>query len=137
MDRSSSAMRTVTLSGVPEMLMWNLYHRAWEARRPQPVLHDPKAAELVDMLDYLFERHFGRPIGLVAQGHALRVRTFDTAVREFLTTHPDGTIVQLAEGLETQFWRCDNGRAQWLGVDLPTSLIPELAHVGVEKLCDA
>ncbi|WP_063772648.1 class I SAM-dependent methyltransferase [Streptomyces sp. CT34] len=131
MDRGSSAMRTPTLSGVSEMLMWNLYQRAWEARRRRPVLHDPKATELVDMLDYPFEAHFGRPIGLVAQGHALRVLTFDIAVREFLTAHPDGTVVQLAEGLETQFWRCDNGRAQWLGVELPEtaelrrSLLPD------------
>ncbi|MGD3109920.1 hypothetical protein [Streptomyces sp. YGL11-2] len=119
MDRGSSAMRTVNLNGVPDMLMWNLYHRAWEARRPRPVLHDPKAAELVDMLDYPFESHFGRPIGLVAQGNTLRVRTFDTAVREFLTPHPDGTIVQLAEGLETPCERTDRRPRRSLSRQFP------------------
>ena len=36
------------LEGVPETLLWTLYHRALEARRPDPVLHDPAAVELVD-----------------------------------------------------------------------------------------
>ena len=32
---------------------------------------------------------------------------------------PDGTVVALGEGLETQFWRVDNGRVRWVTVDLP------------------
>ncbi|MDX3226302.1 class I SAM-dependent methyltransferase [Streptomyces sp. ME19-01-6] len=109
----------VRLSRVPETLLWNLYHRAHEARQPRTVLHDPKAIELVDRLDYPFEKTFGRPHPLLAQGQALRVRTFDAAVQAFLADHPAGTVVNLAEGLETQFWRVDNGRAHWLGVELP------------------
>ncbi|MFJ9407011.1 class I SAM-dependent methyltransferase [Streptomyces sp. NPDC101393] len=122
---------TVKLSGVPETLLWNLYQRAYEARRSRPVLEDPKAVELVDRIDYPFEETFGRPHALLAQGHALRVRTFDTVVRAFLAEHPEGTVVTLAEGLETQFWRVDNGRARWLCVELPEtaevrrSLLPD------------
>jgi O-methyltransferase involved in polyketide biosynthesis len=51
--------------------------------------------------------------------HAVRVATFDAAVRRFLGLHPAGTAVALGEGLETQFWRLDNGRVRWLTVDLP------------------
>ncbi|MEU5612943.1 class I SAM-dependent methyltransferase [Streptomyces sparsogenes] len=109
----------VRLGPVPETLLWNLYHRAYEARQPRTVLHDPKAIELVDRLDYPFEKTFGPPHPLLAQGQALRVRTFDDAVRNFLAEHPDGTVVNLAEGLETQYWRIDNGRAHWLCVELP------------------
>jgi O-methyltransferase involved in polyketide biosynthesis len=29
------------------------------------------------------------------------------------------TAVALGEGLETQFWRVDNGRCRWLTVDVP------------------
>ncbi|WP_343245212.1 class I SAM-dependent methyltransferase [Streptomyces sp. SID14478] len=112
-------MTSVELSGVPETLLWNLYHRAFEAAQPRPVLDDPKAVELVARIGYPFEETFGAPNPLLAQGQALRVRTFDDAVRDFLAAHPDGTVVTLAEGLETQFWRVDNGRAQWLSVELP------------------
>lgn len=31
-------------------------------------------------------------------------------------------VVALSEGLETQFWRLDNGRARWLTVDLPETI---------------
>ncbi|WP_330455780.1 class I SAM-dependent methyltransferase [Streptomyces sp. NBC_00820] len=109
----------VVWKGVPETLLWNLYQRAFEARQPDTVLEDPKAVELVERLDYPFEENFGAPSPLLAQGQVLRVRTFDDAVRAFLREHPDGTVVNLAEGLETQFWRVNNGRARWLGVELP------------------
>ncbi len=52
--------------------------------------------------------------------------TFDAAIRRFLARHPSGTVVALGEGLETQFWRVDNGRMRWVSVDLPETL--ELRH---------
>ncbi|MFJ1582169.1 class I SAM-dependent methyltransferase [Streptomyces sp. NPDC088197] len=110
----------VELEGVPETLLWNLYHRAAEARRPGArLLDDPLAVELVDRIDYPFERFGGSGM---AQWHALRVRCLDDEVRRFVAEHPDGTVVALGEGLETQFWRVDNGRVRWLTVDLPETV---------------
>ncbi|NLU71320.1 class I SAM-dependent methyltransferase [Streptomyces sp. HNM0575] len=123
---------SVRLGAVPETLLWNLWQRAYEAGQPGTVLKDPRAVELVRDIDYPFTETFGEPNPLLAQGHALRVRTFDTAVRDFLAEHPDGTVVTLAEGLETQFWRVDNGRARWLCVELP-----ETAAVRARLLPDA
>jgi O-methyltransferase involved in polyketide biosynthesis len=54
--------------------------------------------------------------------HAVRVATFDHAVRRFLGPSPAGTVVALGEGLETQFWRVDNGTVRWLTVDLPETV---------------
>jgi O-methyltransferase involved in polyketide biosynthesis len=107
----------VELGGVPETALWTLYHRAVEARRPDSVIDDPKAVELVDTIDYPFAGFTGSPV--LSQWQALRARCFDDAVRRFLAAHPDGTVVALGEGLETQFWRVDNGRVRWLTVDLP------------------
>jgi O-methyltransferase involved in polyketide biosynthesis len=104
------------LSGVPETLLGNLNYRAVAARSRHPVLEDPKAIELVERIDYPFEQFVGDRTG---QRHALRVRKFDEEIRRFLAEHPGGTVVALGEGLETQFWRVDNGRVQWLTVDLP------------------
>jgi O-methyltransferase involved in polyketide biosynthesis len=108
----------VELGGVPETLLWTLYHRAVEARRDDAVLDDPLAVQLVDRLDYPFAERFGSGGGL-GQWQALRVRCFDDEVRRFLARHPDGRVVALGEGLETQFWRVDNGHARWLSVELP------------------
>jgi O-methyltransferase involved in polyketide biosynthesis len=108
----------VELDRVPETLLWTLYHRGVEARRPDAVLEDPLAVELVDRLDFPFRERFGAGERF-SQWQALRARCFDGAVRRFLADHHEGTVVALGEGLETQFWRVDNGSVRWLTVDLP------------------
>jgi O-methyltransferase involved in polyketide biosynthesis len=107
----------VELSGVPETLLWTLYHRAEEARRPDAVLKDPLAVELVDRIDYPFSR-FGATEWR-ARWQALRALRFDIEVRRFLAARPGATVVALGEGLETQFWRVDDGRVRWVTVELP------------------
>ena len=108
----------VELSGVPETLLWTLYHRAEEARRPDAVLKDPLAVELVDRIDYPFDARFGAG-GWRARWQALRALRFDIEVRRFLAARPGATVVALGEGLETQFWRVDDGRVRWVTVELP------------------
>ena len=110
----------VELRGIPETALWTLYMRAVEARRPDSVIDDPKAVELLERIDYPFEERFGAP--RLSQWQALRARTFDDEVRRFLAQHPDGTVVALGEGLETQFWRADNGSVNWVTVELPEIL---------------
>ncbi|WP_431958123.1 class I SAM-dependent methyltransferase [Nocardia lijiangensis] len=109
---------TLKLTGVPETLLWPLYGRVAEARRPDGLLRDARAVRVFDGIDYPFEERFGRPSPVFA----LRARCFDKAVDEFLARKPDATVVVLGEGLETQFWRVDNGRMRWLTVDLPETL---------------
>ncbi|MGW6917172.1 class I SAM-dependent methyltransferase [Kitasatospora sp. NPDC054939] len=109
------------LGAVPETALWTLWQRAVESRRPDAVLHDPKAEELVERIDYPFADRFGTS-ALQAQLQALRAACFDREVEDFLLREPRGTVVCLGEGLETQYWRVDNGRAQWLGVDLPDAV---------------
>jgi O-methyltransferase involved in polyketide biosynthesis len=107
----------VDLTGVPQTLLWNLGRRAAAARTAPSLLDDPLAIEVTGRLQYDFPD--------TARGvrwHAVRVATFDDAVRRFLGEHPAGQVVALGEGLETQFWRVDNGRVRWLSVDLPETL---------------
>lgn len=99
-------------------LLSNLARRAAAARAKRPLLDDPLAVAAVERLDYDFTDVSPRG----ASWHALRVAIFDGAARRFLRRNPDGTVVALGEGLETQFWRVDNGRMRWLTVDLPPVL---------------
>ena len=108
------------LTGVPETLLWTLYYRAQEAARADAVLHDPLAVELVSRIDYPFAQRLGEGASR-AQWQGLRSRTFDRQVRAFLARHPGGTVVALGEGLETAFWRVDDGVVRWVGVDLPAA----------------
>ncbi|MFE0377062.1 class I SAM-dependent methyltransferase [Streptomyces inhibens] len=130
------------LKGVPQTALWTLYHRASEAARPDTVLPDPRAVQLVAEVDFPFQERLGAARPWVAQAIALRALGFDGVVREFLAAHPDGTVIALGEGLETQFWRVDNGRAQWITVDLADPLALRrrvLPHGTRQRLvaCDA
>jgi O-methyltransferase involved in polyketide biosynthesis len=108
----------VKLRDVPETLLWPLYTRATEARRADGIIQDPMAIKIVEAIDYPFEKHFGSAEQILA----LRYRCFDAQIRLFLKQFPDATVVGLGEGLETQFWRVDNGCVRWLAVDLAETI---------------
>ena len=106
------------LSGVSETMLWALHNRASEARRLDGVLVDPDSVRIHDAIDYDFDGHFGEPAGSLA----VRAAAIDKVLRGWLECHPDGCVVSLGEGLETQARRVDNGRMQWLSVDLPDAI---------------
>ncbi len=112
----------VDLEGVPETLLWTLYHRAAEAARPDAVLRDPMALELLSAIDFPFAERFGEATPGWSQWQALRALAFDREITRYLAGAPDATVVALGEGLETQFWRVDNGRLRWVSIDLPEAV---------------
>jgi O-methyltransferase involved in polyketide biosynthesis len=120
----------VALQGVPDTTLWTLYHRAKDSQRPGSRLSDPKAVHLVESIDFPFEQRFGgRAAGL--DGYiGERALSFDREVLDVLQTDPDAVVVVLGEGLETQFWRVDNGRVRWLTVDLPETAAVRCSLVG-------
>ncbi len=105
------------LNAVSQTLLIPLYIRAMESERPDALIRDPKAAELVGQLDYDFsgvQRPKNEQVSFL-----LRMREFDRLALTFLTEHPDGVIVDLGCGLNTRFERIDNGQVEWYGIDLP------------------
>lgn len=108
----------VKLQGVPETLLWPLWNRAAEQKRKDRLIDDPISADLVDRIDYDFEGSFGKPNA----GHAVRARVIDDALKLWLEKNPEGTVISLGEGLDTQFWRVDNGTLRWISVDVAESI---------------
>jgi O-methyltransferase involved in polyketide biosynthesis len=106
------------LAGVPETMLWSLYNRASEAGRPDGVLVDPESMRIQSAINYNFARYFGDPQGSLAA----RAAEIDRALQSWLEHHPEGMVVSLGEGLETQARRVDNGRMRWLSVDLPDAI---------------
>lgn len=107
------------LGAVQQTLFIPLAARARETRRKRPVLHDPRAAELIASIDFdaaRYERGFG---GWVM---VLRTAIYDFWVRQFLAEHPAGTVVELGTGLNTRFDRVDNGQVHWIDLDLPDTI---------------
>jgi len=113
-DMASPDKIAIDLDGVPETLLWPLWNRAAEQKRANPLVEDPMSADLAERIDYDFEGHFGKPNA----GHAVRARVIDDALKSWLEKNPDGTVISLGEGLDTQFWRVDNGRLRWISVDV-------------------
>ena len=115
---TASADGTV-LTGVSETALLTLRVRANEARRPDSIIDDPLAIELADAIDYDFAKFgFSR-----RQDMALRALAYDRHTRRYLVDHPKATVVALAEGLQTSFYRLDaagiGDQFHWLTVDLP------------------
>jgi O-methyltransferase involved in polyketide biosynthesis len=108
-----------TLTGVSETALLTLRGRATEARRPDSIIDDPMAIKLMDSIDFDFAK-FG---AANRQDVAVRALAFDNNARRYLAAHPKATVVALAEGLQTSFWRLDASGAgtefRWLTVDLP------------------
>ncbi|OLP01496.1 methyltransferase [Mycolicibacterium porcinum] len=106
------------LTGVSETALLTLQVRAHEARRPDGLIDDPMAVQLVDSIDFDFAK-FGYTR---RQDMALRALLFDRMTGEYLRDHPKATVVALAEGLQTSFYRLDAAglghEFRWLSVDL-------------------
>src|ERR1700678_930640 len=109
--------RSPHLNGVPETMLWSLYHRAVESRHSDAVLHDPDGVRIMEALDYDFAGHFGIPGGSLAA----RAATIDRTVIDWLDRHPDGLVISLGEGLETQVRRGDNRRVYSVSLVLSES----------------
>jgi O-methyltransferase involved in polyketide biosynthesis len=104
------------LGQVQETMLVPLYLRAVETQRKYPILRDPKAVEMVESIDWDFRR-FGQRWRVVSC--ILRTAIFDEWVKDFLSHHPEGTVVEIGAGLNTRFERLDNGTVHWFDLDLP------------------
>ncbi|MEM9692761.1 MAG: class I SAM-dependent methyltransferase [Myxococcota bacterium] len=109
----------VELGPVQETLLIPLLGRARETQKRDGLLQDDKALEIVSRLTYDFDKWEGTQS---LQGATFRTLMFDGMVKDFLTRHPDGTVVEIGCGLNTRFERLDNGRATWVELDLPDSM---------------
>nr|WP_234712834.1 class I SAM-dependent methyltransferase [Mycolicibacterium komanii] len=106
----------IALTGVSETALLTLNGRAHQARHPNAIIDDPMAIRLVDAIDFDFDK-FGRK----GQEMALRSLAFDKAAGHYLSDHPRATVVALAEGLQTSFWRLNtlipHADFRWLTID--------------------
>ena len=118
------------LGVVEDTLFVPMLGRIYASEYCPQILYDPKALELKKKLPSSLPEQDGQSqYTLLAS--AARSANMDRYIRAFLERRPDGVIVQLGCGLETAYYRCDNGRSHWYAVDLPhvveyrRALLPE------------
>ena len=117
-DHAKRRVDVGMLTGVSETALLTLNGRAYQANRQDAIIEDPMAIKLVDSIDFDFDK-FGRK----GQEMALRSLAVDKCAIAYLTSHPKSTVVALAEGFQTTFWRLNsalpNAEFHWVSVDLP------------------
>lgn len=106
-----------SLSGVADTLLLPLVFRAAESQRPNAMLCDPQAVEIVNRIEYDHDRVLKESRDQVTV--LMRMREFDRCTRVFLDRYPDAVVVDIGCGLDTRFQRIDNGTVEWYGLDLP------------------
>ncbi len=111
---------TDQLDGVPETMLIPLYARAVETARPDAIIQDPHAVAMMARIDYDFSKFDDAPLS--ALGVAIRTEILDDWTRHYLAAHPDAVVVNLGAGLDTRFFRVDDGRVRWYELDLPQSI---------------
>jgi len=118
----------VDLSGVEETALLTLYARAIESQSENPILKDKKIEMLVQQLDPLLEkldskmadRLKKRAIDPRLTVHMqLRAKKYDNYALSFLEKYPGGVIINIGCGLDTRFFRVDNGQFHFFDLDLP------------------
>ncbi len=113
---------SAALSGVSETALMTLNGRAEQAAMTDAIIDDPMAVELRDALTAKYGVDYAK-FGRRGQEMALRSLAADECTIAYLRTHPRATVVALAEGFQTSFWRLDaavdDPRFRWVSVDLP------------------
>lgn len=103
---------------VEETLFVPMLGRIYASEQFPHLFSDPKALELKPRLPQnLKGQETQTQYTLMAS--AIRSANLDRAIQDFLRRCPNGVIVQLGCGLETAFYRNDNGNTLWYEVDLP------------------
>ncbi len=121
----------ISLSGVSETLLGPLWNRAKLSRERNSVLNDTKAIEIVEKIDYDFSKIDTNIPPAVTLLFVARAKHFDDKIKAYIAEHPRASVVNIGAGLDTTFYRIDNGLIHWYDLDLPDvieirkQLIPE------------
>ena len=109
-----NAKTRITLTPEQETLLITL---SAKAQPENPLFFDSYARDILAQVDYDFARLRVpyKTVVLVCQ----RAKKMDAATRAFLVEHPNGVVLHLGCGLDSRFWRVDNGQVEWYDLDMP------------------
>ena len=109
-----------TINGSAETMLQSFYARAQYSKRKNHKFYDAKAVELVDKIDCDFSA--AAKDSAMGKGVIARTIVFDELVKNYIEKNPGCTVVNIACGLDTRFYRMDNGKITWYNLDLPETI---------------
>jgi O-methyltransferase involved in polyketide biosynthesis len=112
------------LKGVSKTLLIPLHYRVKESKSESSSFKDEIAERFHDAIAYDWGRFDADSpqswmTALATATFNNRRAIFDEQVKNFLEKAPDGLVVNLGAGLDTRFHSLDNGRVEWIELDLP------------------
>ncbi len=106
------------LGNIQETLFIPLWARAYTAKKYPRLLDDRESVRIVDESGYDFSR-IETSEEYYTLAAAVRAANFDREIKAYLAEFPEATIVSIGCGLDTTFFRVDNGKLTWYDLDLP------------------
>ncbi len=105
----------IFLTKEKETLLTPLYSKAVESTRQNPIFVDEKAREILDQIDYDFSAvRIPRKTNITL---CIRASRMDVVCREFMMKHPGCVVLHPGCGLDSRFYRVDDGRVEWYDLD--------------------
>ena len=109
----------IDLGPVAETLLIPLWARARDAGNKHSILNDTHARDIVAGIDYDFTKFETRYMENHQLVWSIRAYNFDLCVKKFLKNHKDPVVINIGAGLDTTFQRVDDGRVDWINLELP------------------
>lgn len=107
---------------VPSELLQPLWLRSRESLIDNGLVYDPIAAKACQQC-HLSAECLAGDIDQKQLLHATLTQLCDQEVSQFLSHYPNGWIVNVGAGLDTRFYRIDNGLCHWIEVDVDETLL--------------
>ncbi len=109
------------LTDVPETMLITLWAKAEESKRPDALLRDEKAQEIIRKIDYDFSK-FGKA-SFSQSGCCVRASLIDEEIKAFFAEHPDAVAIQLGAGIDARYERLQRPEiTHWYDLDLEESI---------------
>ena len=116
----SETVKNIDITGVPETMIQTLYARAKESKKKKHYIYDEQAISIVENMDYDFskaDKDMKMSAGVIA-----RTIMLDKMVGDYVSRHPEATVINIACGMDTRVYRVDNGKIRWFNIDLPETI---------------
>ncbi len=111
-------------NSVQATLLMPLWGRANYSEQNPDILKDPKAMELLKRMgeDYgvefsQFKQYHGEKAEYFGLVFCARARNLDDALEDYISRYPECSVVNLGAGLDTTFYRMDNGSLLFYNID--------------------
>jgi O-methyltransferase involved in polyketide biosynthesis len=118
------------LSELSQTAILILVCRVVATEKKDPIINDPMAVYCLDrLMSISSEEEKNRIVkwkkmysGIQARDARARAKTvasFDRIANQFISNHPGCTVINLACGLDTRYWRIENEKCRYVELDLP------------------